>query len=182
MNMMQHLIDRDVDIMTDNFMVDDESNCAVFPLYNLVGQFVGFHQYKPYGPKRDHKHPTDSKYFTYLSKPDHKHACAVPYGLDHIDYSANYLCIVEGIFDYFTLKRAGFNAIAVLMNNPKPMRNLLLCLPFNHIIAVVDGDVAGARLGKFGTKVMHCPPNTDPNELGINYMSNFLGEFINDIN
>lgn len=67
--------------------------------------------------------------------------------METIDYSQYNLFVVEGLFKAAALHRIGLNAICIMGNNPKHLKDVLLALPFN-LVAIGDNDEAGEMLNK----------------------------------
>jgi hypothetical protein len=177
--MWKHLLDRDCFPDEDRVVVDEAEMAATFYLYTATGQMAGYHVYKPNAPKKAER-PRDAKYFTHMAKHG-KHITPALYDFDCLDFSKDYLMITEGMFDHFTLKRAGFNSVPALNNNPQHLKNLLFQLPFKRIIAIEDGDSAGSMLSRVATHTFKCPNDQDPNDLGYDNMAVLLGEVFDDL-
>lgn len=177
-NFHQHLVNRDLSIFIDDVFINYPEQVVTFPLWNLSGRLVGYHTYRPDGPKHDHVKPHLAKYFTFVTKDGTKHSQMTPYGLPELDYSSPIVCLTEGIFDCLTVRRAGFNSLAALTNNPKPLRNLLFMLPFPIIVGVLDGDSAGSKLSKCCTHTITCPPDKDANDMGRDWVRSQINKVI----
>lgn len=169
MDILQHLKDREVrDFQT--IMLAEQS--CYFMLYNLSGQLVGYQRYSPIGIKncndttRKHwlKHDINQLKYVPFILPS---SLAV-WGLHTYDIHKP-LYIVEGVFDAIILHNLGFSAIAVLGNDPKPLKSWLRTLP-NIKIVVPDNDgesQKGDKLHKYGDKVVYIPAKwNDLNEMG----------------
>lgn len=175
-----HLYSRDCNPNEDDILSVSDTT-AVFPLLSTTGALLGIHTYSPDAPKSNPKHPSQGKYWTYVPNRDNKHKPGIIYGASSLDYSVPYVFLVEGIFDHFTVKRAGYNSIPVLTNNPQHLKNLLFCLPFKYIIAICEGDKAGNMLKKVATHHMKLDENTDPNSLGVSIMSEKIKTFLDGL-
>lgn len=174
-----HLYNRDCDPEEDDVLsIDDD--VVTFPLRSTTGAVVGLHTYRPDAPKSNPKQPSQAKYFTHIPNRGNKHKPGVAYDVMSLDYKVPYVFLTEGIFDHFTIKRAGFNSLPALCNNPRHYRDLLFCLPFKYIIAVCEGDAAGDLLKRVSTHHMKLPYATDPNDLGASNMEVLLGEYLFD--
>lgn len=133
MNMQEHLLSRH---MCDETVVVTDT-CAYFYLWNLSGQLTGYQRYNPLGSKKEYGEA--AKYFTYGTGV---------WGLHKLDPSNPILCVVEGVFDACRLHNLGFNAIAILCNNPNHLtKTWLNTLPYTTV-AVCDGDFAGRKLAR----------------------------------
>lgn len=130
--------------------LDPVEGVAVFPLWNLSGQMVGYQQYRPSAGKDKHNHPKEGRYFTYRKSP----TLAV-WGVESLHLTPEVVFVTEGIFDACRLTDLGVSALAVLSNDPRPeLRNWLRCL--NRLVVVVaDNDPAGRKLAKFGDRVVY---------------------------
>jgi len=153
--LIKHLTERHMDIALYKCVLDENANIVVFFLYNLSGQIVGYHQYRPHGPKTQQNDPKDGRYYTFL-----KDNLGV-WGLDQCDFeTGRYLYITEGIFDACRLHNIGLNAIAVLSNDPKRLRPWLKALNV-PTIAVCDGDAAGKKLANSAKRAIILPDGRD---------------------
>ena len=123
---------------------------ATFYLWNLSGQMTGFVKYNPTSPKKGGK-PSEQKYFMY------GHGV---WGLQYLNYKRPNLIVTEGIFDAVVAHNYGLNAIAVLSNNPKRLKNWLNTLNFKTT-AYCDGDSAGKKLAKYCDNYVVMPNNLD---------------------
>ena len=65
-NIIQHLKDRGVDFEKTKVIVDIDSDVAVFLLYNMSGQLVGYQQYNPSKPKSRGNDPREHRLRIYL--------------------------------------------------------------------------------------------------------------------
>jgi len=158
------------------YHVSWDDQVATFLLFNLSGQVVGYQNYRWYAEKVRNNDPRESKYFTYASKPVHfeysdeddavvrkttrnTKPLAV-WGLETYDYRNDILFLTEGVFDAVQLHRLGLPAVALLSNDPKPLRSWLRTLP-RHVVAVCDGDKAGRALAKMGDESIILPDEMD---------------------
>lgn len=174
-NIIQHLKDRGVDFEKTKVIVDIDSDVAVFLLYNMSGQLVGYQQYNPSKPKSRGNDPREQKYFTYVSKMA-QHTIAV-WGLETVS-DENFLFVTEGIFDAIKLHNEGLPAIAALGNDPKIIMPWLKAMN-KLVIVVADNDVTGNKLKKLGKIAITAPePYKDlgemPQEEVRDWLSNVL--------
>ena len=139
MNMKEHLSRRGVYERVLLLSVTDE--VAVFPLYNLSGQLVGYQNYRPDATKKKTNDPREARYFTRVSEK-------TVWGLEYLNPLKPHLFVVEGIFDAVKLVELGLNAVAVLSNDPKAVAYMLWSLPYTTI-ALCDNDAAGLKLAKY---------------------------------
>lgn len=149
---------------------------ANFPLYNLAGQLVGFQRYTPGLPKQQKKSsPEDLKYFTYT--PSNK---VTAYGLHLLDKSKPYVFLVEGVFDACALHSLGYNALAVLTCDPVHLREWLQLLPYKKL-GMLDGDLAGFKLGTYCSSWAMCPKDEDPSDQSNEELSKAANLLINQL-
>ncbi|AEO14572.1 hypothetical protein MT_57026 [Pseudomonas phage phiPto-bp6g] len=138
MNLVKHLLSRNYDpTRYVNQVLDIENSVLTVYLTNLAGQIVGFQQYRPLVTSKKLNDPRDARYFTYYQRG--VNAC---WGLETIDPSKKDLYLVEGIFKASALHMLGYNALALLTSNPKPMKSWLHTLNHN-LIGIGDNDKAG---------------------------------------
>lgn len=138
MNLIKHLLTRNYDpTRYVNQVLDmDEAVLTVY-LTNLSGEFSGFQQYRPTVESKRLNDPRESRYFTYSQRG--VNAC---WGLETLDPLKRDLYLVEGIFKASALHMIGYNALALLTANPKPMKSWLHTLNHN-LIGIGDNDKAG---------------------------------------
>lgn len=147
MNLIKHLLTRNYDpTRYVNQVLDmDEAVLTVY-LTNLSGQFSGFQQYRPTVESKRLNDPRDARYFTYSQRG--VNAC---WGLETLDRRKKDLFLVEGIFKASALHMLGYNALALLTANPKPMKSWLHTLPYN-LIGIGDNDKAGKGMIRIAGK------------------------------
>lgn len=147
MNLVKHLLSRNYDpTRYVNQVLDLENSVLTVYLTNLSGQFSGFQQYRPLVKEKRVNHPSQARYFTYSQRG--VNAC---WGLETLDPLKKDLYIVEGIFKASALHMLGYNALALLTSNPKPMKSWLHTL--NHkLIGIGDNDKAGKGMVKIAGK------------------------------
>lgn len=143
-----HLRKRGVDPDKIQVVIDKSNNLATFFLYNLSGQLVGYQRYNPAGDKTHgaHGNTLAKRYFTWITKESPKVSKIAVWGLEYLDDAVPYVFVTEGIFDAVKLINAGQPAVAVLANNPQPLRTWFQVFP-KKTIAVEDNDAAGSKLG-----------------------------------
>lgn len=141
MNLRQHLIERHFDPeLYRNIVLDDENQLLTVYLNNLSGQFTGYQQYNPNSTDKRTNFKDEARYYTYRTDGH-----IAVWGLELLDPLKPVCLVVEGIFKAAVLHRLGFNAIAVLCNNPKQMRSWFKVLPY-RLFAIGDNDEAGLKL------------------------------------
>jgi len=176
-NITKHLKSRGVDPEKTKVVLDTKNNLAVFLLYNLSGQLVGYQQYNPTAPKsgKGGIKRKDQKYFTYVAKR-YKNLLGV-WGLETVR-DEPFLFVTEGIFDAVKLHNEGLPAVAVLGNNPKTLRPWLQILKATKkIIVVADNDKAGKKLGNMGDISINTPePYKDLGEMPQEEVLSWLKE------
>ena len=155
--------------------LDTESNIATFYLYNLSGQWIGYQTYNPGMPKyRTNLTPQEQRYYTHVTGKKAERMNAV-WGLEAYDYRKKILFITEGIFDACVFHNLGYNAIAILANNPKKLKSWLNTT--NHrVIGIADGDDAGMAIAQVANEVIQMPQGQDPNDLTEEELVSILKE------
>lgn len=143
MNLVKHLLTRNYDpTRYVNQVLDMDNSVLTVYLTNLAGQFSGFQQYRPLVDSKRLNDPREARYFTYSQRG--VNAC---WGLETLDPLKKDLYLVEGIFKASALHMLGYNALALLTSNPKPMRSWLHTLNHN-LIGIGDNDKAGEGMVK----------------------------------
>lgn len=147
-----HLIERGCrpSIYGDSLILAEDR--ATFLLYTLTGKLGGYQTYKPGAPKtKDGKglDPKELRYFTHMtrSQPGLPESVLL-FGFEQFDWTSKFCFIVEGIFDAVKLHAMGFNALAVLANDPATFRAWKACYPHMTFICLADNDKAGIELAK----------------------------------
>lgn len=139
--LVKHLLSRNYDpTRYVNQVLDFDDEVLTVYLSNLAGQFVGYQQYRSKVTAKRTNDPHEARYFTYSQRG--VNAC---WGLETINPELDTLYVVEGIFKASTLHMLGYNALALLTSNPKPMKSWLHTLPYN-IIGIGDNDRAGSGI------------------------------------
>lgn len=175
-NLRTHLIARRCNPDTYHVHIDEENNTATFMLFNLSGQMVGYQQYRPDRPKNTSGgraggyNPYEMRYFTKIDRERFGF-----FGFPQLNPEDRTLYVVEGLFDACALHSLGKNAIAVLCNNPKPMREQIQVLGYNTV-AVCDGGREGRRLANVCNKSVTCPEGEDPSSMTEEALLNLIGE------
>lgn len=147
MDLTRHLLRRNYD--PTRYMhqhLDHEDSVLTVLLCNLSGRFVGFQQYRANVTSKHANCPSEARYFTY--SPRGVTAC---WGIETLDPSKKDLFIVEGIFKASALHMLGYNALAVLTSNPKPMKSWLHTMNYN-LIGIGDSDKAGKYIPRIAGK------------------------------
>lgn len=148
----QNLIRRHLNIELHKPIICEEEGTATFYLWNLSGQLVGYHQYRPHQLEKKTNDPKNSRYFTYVKQP----TIAV-WGLESIFLKLGILFLTEGVFDAARLTAMGLPAIALLSCDPKKDTKNWLRMLNRRIIAVCDNDLngSGRKLAKFGDEAYY---------------------------
>ncbi|WP_151708861.1 toprim domain-containing protein [Acinetobacter brisouii] len=123
-----------------NIVLDDENQLLTVYLNNLSGQFVGYQQYNPNSTDKRTNFKDEARYYTYRTDGQ-----IAAWGLELLNPSNPVCFVVEGIFKAAILHRLGYNAIAVLCNNPIQMRSWFKAMPYK-LFAIGDNDAAGLKL------------------------------------
>lgn len=158
-NIKQHLLNRDFILDDPYFPALIYDNMVSFPLYNLSGKLVGFQHYNPLGYKGTNSCKVEiKKYETEVTRENDnpKVRQLAVYGLHTLD-ERSFVFIVEGVFDAVKLMRLRYPVLAVLTNDPKPLRNFFFLLP-KKIIVIADSDLRGRELAdmkKMSDAVFH---------------------------
>jgi hypothetical protein len=134
-----------MDVELHRPVLDEVERVATFYLWNLSGQLVGYQQYRPEGEKKPNNNPREGKYYTYRKQPT-----VVVWGVESLHLTPHVVFLTEGVFDAARLTERGVSALAILScNTGWDLRNWLSMLN-RKVVAVCDGDKAGAQLAKFG--------------------------------
>jgi hypothetical protein len=176
----EHLLSRGLDPEKYSVVINEVERVATFPLFTLTGQMVGYQTYRPEGVKNTSEGrklgltPRELKYFTHVTcdKSKQQYSVAV-FGMENFDWRKSTLYVVEGVFDAVKLHSLGLNAVAVLCNNPKPLRGFFKALGM-RIVGVLDNDPAGLALSKTCDEYFVCPPNRDPGDMTTNELKELL--------
>ena len=140
-DLFNHLLSRNFDAsLYEGIVLDERNQILTVYLHNLSGQLVGYQRYNPNSEDKRTNIPKDARYFTHRTSGQH-----AVWGLETLNTQLSDCFVVEGIFKASALHRLGFNAIAVLCNNPKPLKSWLFALPY-RLIAIGDNDDAGRKL------------------------------------
>lgn len=135
---------------------------VVFGLWNLMGQLVGYQQYRPDASKAQKNDPKEGRYYTFCSKQGGRGAVTA-WGLETVDRSRP-LLLCEGVFDACRLHKAGVPALALLGSDPVHLREWL-GLFSQPLVSVVQGDSAGQKLAKYGGTGVYLPVGHDVGSL-----------------
>ena len=177
-DIISHLKRRGLDPKKTRVILDQETDSAVFLLFNLSGQLIGYQQYNPVGEKKGKagSDPKTAKYWTWVTREGKKRALAV-WGLETLD-DRPYVFLVEGIFDAVKLHNAELPALAVLSNDPKSLAAWLKALR-KYVIVIADNDKAGNKLKKMGELALTTPePYNDLGEMPQEEIENWLAEVV----
>jgi DNA primase len=170
MTFQEHLLHRRLKVEEHYVWVDWDKELVTFPLYNKNLVLTGYLQYNWRGTKGSVRRKDTSKYYPYYPEGD-----LAPWGLDTLNPGLENVYVVEGVFDALAIQALGYNAIAVLCNNPKPMRKLLNHISKTHkLITVCDGDEAGKNLAKYGDAAIYLPEKEDAASLPAEELRNIL--------
>jgi len=145
MNLREHLKQRHLNFDLHQPVLDVKENVATFYLWNLSGQMVGYHQYRPLATKEKRNDPKSGRYFTIC-----KAQSVALFGTESLHLTPHVVFVTEGVFDAARLTDKGISAIAVLCNDPKSdIKNFLRSLG-RKIVCVCDNDKAGRKLATLG--------------------------------
>lgn len=177
-NLLTHLKSRGVDPESTDVIMDDETGIATFLLYNLSGQLVGYQRYNPNGDKKGRGDDLASKYFVYVTKESEHSSKIAVWGLQYIDPNKSHIFVTEGIFDAIKIKNAGHPVVAVLTNNPLPLKAWFKSMS-KTIIAITDNDAAGQKLSKFGDVSFTVPePYKDLGDMPQDKVNKFVEDIM----
>jgi hypothetical protein len=157
----KHLESRGLLPMHKNIVIDEESGVATFFLFSQTGKFLGYHSYRPSGPKaREGKgfNPKDLKYYTH----------AVPgelpfFGTESLLFHDKLLFLVEGVFDAVKFHALELPCLAVLGNDPLRLRSYLRATG-RMVVGFCDNDLAGMNLAR-SCNVYFKAPGKDAGEM-----------------
>ena len=174
MTVIDHLHTRYMNTNVHRVWVDEADNLAVFPLWNLGGQIVGYQQYRPGASKEKSNNPRHGRYFTRV-----KDKRIGVWGLESWDFSDT-LFITEGIFDACRLTNLGVSAIATLSNDVSPNVSQWLWVVgrSRRVVAVCDNDRAGRRLAKHATN-SHVVESGDLGDATDEYVKGLVEKYVN---
>jgi hypothetical protein len=143
MNLTDHLKMRHMDLSLHKVWINEEEDVAVFPLWTLSGNLVGYQNYRrSLGKTR--RNLEDGKYHTYRNR-----LTAGIWGLESWSLSDT-LFLTEGVFDAARLTERGCSAVALLANDTGLTTKhwLSLIRSGRRTVAVCDPGSAGAKLAK----------------------------------
>ena len=142
MTVQQHLESRYLDLNLHRTWIAEELGCAVFPLWNLSGQIVGYQRYRPNASKEKNNDPREGRYFTRV-----KEGKVGVWGLESWHLSDT-LFITEGVFDACRITARGYSAIGLLSFDVSATtkRWLWTVRKFRRVVAVCDNDPSGLKL------------------------------------
>lgn len=172
MNLKSHLKSRYLNIDLHKPILDYNEKCATFILYNMSGNLVGYHQYRPLCDKKCDNNPKNSRYYTYKKQP----TIAV-WGIESYYISDGPIFITEGLFDAARLTNKNQTAFAVLCNKPsKDYYNWFKSLT-RPIVVVCDNDSAGKELSNFGDYVHHIQDFKDLGDASDDYVNYLISKY-----
>jgi len=170
MKLYEHLKLREMDMTLHQVWLDEEFFCATFPLWNLSGQMVGIHQYRPDRSKVVRNNPRESRYFTMNPQK----AVAV-WGMESWNLS-NTLFITEGVFDACRLTNHGYSAIAVFSYSISKSTLRWLNILNRPKVAICDNDASGLKLKKYFND-FHVVENGDLGDSSEDYVKSLLKNY-----
>lgn len=169
-----HLLRRGCNPENYHVHLDEATRTATFMLSAPgTGKIVGYHTYKPEGKKTSEGKGYNPKELRYFTKHLGTGEEPLFFGGDKLDFGKRKLYLVEGIFDAVKFHTLGLNCIAVLGNNPKPLKEWLQASSF-FVTGVLDDDAAGKALAKFCNRYYICDEGKDPGDMTVGELSNFL--------
>ena len=173
MTLLQHLHSRSMDTELHCVWTNESEGVAVFPIWNLSGQLVGYQQYRPSATKEKNNNPLEGRYFTRV-----KDGRAGVWGLESWNLS-NTLFVTEGIFDACRITALGHSAIAVFGFSMGPTTQNWLWTVRKHrpVVCVCDNDDSGRRLARFGSVSHVVERYHDLGDASDEYVSNLIEEY-----
>lgn len=171
MDLLKHLESRWFNPSLYNGVWIEPDRSITVAMWNFSGQMVGYQKYQP-GAPRLHNNGVNTRYFTWFGEGK-----IGAWGLESVDWQGGDLFLVEGIFNASRLHWHGLQAVAVIANDPKHLRNWLSQLPHRKI-AVLDGDAAGAKLAKYGNISLPMPQGQDVNSLSEPEFQKYFAEWL----
>ena len=148
MTLLKHLHSRYMNTDLHRVWVNENEGIAVFPVWNLSNQFIGYQQYRPDKSKEKNNNPLEGRYFTRI-----KDGKVGVWGLESWDLS-NTLFVTEGIFDACRITNLGYSAIATFGNDiGNTTKSWLWMIRKTRKVVTVcdnDNDGAGLKLAKYG--------------------------------
>lgn len=171
MNLRNHLEQRGMTPSFYNLSYDEVEGVVTFFLYDFCGNLNGYQQYRPFADKKKKNDPRDGRYYTYNTSG--KNAF---FGLEYTN-GTNLYFVVEGVFNAAKLHTLGYQAVAVLGNNPKPLKSLFRVLRRKYkLVALGDNDSAGLKLVNFVGCGSQLPADLD--DMSNQEVHTFLKQFI----
>lgn len=171
--MLEHLKSRHLDTKLHTAWLDNDELVASFPLWNLSGQMIGYHQYRPDKSKDPPNNPKEGRYFT-----KRKDGRVGLWGMESWNLS-NTLFLTEGVFDAARLTERGASALAVLSSDAsQATRRWLWCVRrMRRVVAVCDNDSAGQWLRKLGHEWV-VAENKDLGDSSNEFVSYLLKQYL----
>lgn len=149
--------------------IDEVEGVAVFSIWNLSGQLVGYQNYRPSADKEKKNHPKEGRYFTFL-----KDGKLGVWGLESWSFSKT-LFVTEGIFNAVRLTGRGYSAIATLSNDPVKLKEWLwIVRKMRPVIVICDPGSAGKKLSKYGHRSITTPDEFDLGDAPDNYVDDLV--------
>lgn len=169
----QHLQARYLDTSLHTVWVDDNAGVAIFPLWNLTGEMIGYQQYRPDGDKKSYNNPKDGKYYTHR-----KGKKIGVWGLESWSLS-NTLFVTEGVFDAARFTGMGYSAIATLSNDVDDSLKswLWVVKQARLVVAICDNDAAGRKLSKCGNTFHVVEEGKDVGEAPDSYIRMLIEKY-----
>lgn len=170
----QHLRSRYMNADLYKTYIDEEDRCAAWLLFNLSGQVVGYHQYRPDCDKEPKNNPKDARYYTFVGghKKDRRLSL---WGLETVRFDPRILFFTEGVFDAAPLHTFGLPAVATMSNDPKHLKQQVRLLGEDRLtVAICDDDAAGRKLAKLCDDSLNVGGGRDPGDLNHQEMYEFV--------
>lgn len=173
MNVTEHLHSRFFDTSRHRVWVNEPECVAVVPLWNLSGQMIGYHHYRPDKPKVLNNHPYECRYFTRVTNSP-----VTLWGLESWSYS-NTLFVTEGMFDAARVTWNGFSAISLFSSDMSAVTLgwLNLVKRFRPVVVICDSDAPGKKLAKYGHDFYTVKTGKDFNEADESEVTEFFQNY-----
>lgn len=185
----QHLEDRGLDVSKTRVIVDEETDVAVFLLFNLSGELVGYQNYNRNAEKStsvvskmlktaDITRKNLKELMKYYTRVRQDQKGVTVWGLETLETDSKILFVTEGIFDAIKIHNAGYPCIATLTNAGSPEIKTFLRMIPQTIISVYDNDESGLKLKSLGDLSFTVPsPAKDLGELDQNTASELINKW-----
>ena len=173
MTLLQHLHSRKLDTDLHRVWLNESEGVAVFPIWNLSEQLIGYQQYRPSATKEKNNNPLEGRYFTRV-----KDGKVGVWGLESWNLS-NALFVTEGIFDACRITYFGYSAVCVFGNDVQPstLRWLWSVRKSRPVVSICDSDNAGRRLRRLGNSFVTVEGYDDLGDASDEYVYSLIEKY-----